>query len=60
MKTELTYLLEELDKHPDDKHIQVKDLKMMILEAFNKASKDEEENLRISDDIQSDIQSDIY
>jgi hypothetical protein len=60
MKTELIYLLEELDKHPDDKHIRVKDLKMMILKAFNKASKDEEENLRISDDIQSDIQSDIY
>ena len=43
MKTELTYLLEELDSWDNDKPIQVKDLKRMIEKSFNQAAKDEQE-----------------
>jgi hypothetical protein len=42
MKTELTYLLEELDNWGNDNVITIKSLKRMIEKSFNEAAKDEE------------------
>ena len=56
MKTELTYLLEELDNWDEDKPIQVKDLKRMINKSFKKAAEDKQQKIEdsmfeIGDDI---------
>jgi len=40
VQTELGYLLNELENWDDDAPIQVKDLKRMIVESFNKMAKD--------------------
>lgn len=40
MKTELSYLLEELDNWDENKPIQVKDLKRMINKSFESAYED--------------------
>jgi hypothetical protein len=42
MNTELTYLLEELEKWDPEKPIKVKDLKEMIENAFEQEGKDED------------------
>jgi hypothetical protein len=42
MKTELTYLLEELDNWGDDNVIDIRSLKKLINKAFEKAAEDEE------------------
>jgi len=42
MKTELTYILEELDNWGDDNVITIKSLKKLINKAFKKADEDEE------------------
>lgn len=34
MESELSYLLTELDKHPDNQVITIKDLKLLIQNAF--------------------------
>ena len=41
MKTELTYLLEELDKWSSSALIRVDDLKKMIERSFEKAAEDQ-------------------
>ena len=43
MKTELTYLLEELDNWDENKPIQIKDLKKMIEKSFKKAAEDQQQ-----------------
>ena len=43
VQTELGYLLNELENWDDDAPIQVKDLKRMIVESFNKMAKDIED-----------------
>ena len=43
MKSELTYLLEELSNWNNDKPIQVKDLERMIEKSFEQAAKDEKQ-----------------
>jgi len=43
MKTELTYLLEELDNWDENKPIQIKDLKKMIEKSFKKAAIDQQQ-----------------
>lgn len=41
MKSELTYLLEELDNWDNNKPIQIKDLKRMIEKSFLQMEKDQ-------------------
>lgn len=43
MNTELTYLLEELDNWDENKPIQVKDLKRMIIKSFKKADEHQQQ-----------------
>lgn len=43
VQTELSYLLDELENWDDDAPIQVKDLKRMIVESFNKMAQDIED-----------------
>lgn len=43
MKSELTYLLEELDNWDENKPIQVKDLKRMINKSFKQVTKDQQQ-----------------
>lgn len=43
MKTELTYLLEQLDRWNPNQSITVRDLKIMIENSFSKAGKDQEQ-----------------
>ena len=43
MNTELTYLLDELYNWDENKPIQVKDLKRMIIKSFKKAAKDQQQ-----------------
>lgn len=41
LQTELSYLLDELENWDENKPIQVKDLKRMIIKSFKKAADDE-------------------
>ena len=43
MKSELTYLLDELDNWSDDTPLIVQDLKKMINKSFKQASKDQDD-----------------
>ena len=55
MNIELTYLLEELDNWDENKSIQVKDLKRMINNSFNKAAEHQQQ----IEDSMSEIEHDM-
>lgn len=42
LQTELSYLLDELENWDENKPVQVKDLKRMIIKSFHKMAKDEQ------------------
>lgn len=49
MKSELTYLLEELDNYSSNNTLSVGDLRKLIIQSFEKAAQDEE---RINDSME--------